>query len=75
MKLIDKFNELSPMRKAAVVAATGWNLTLIAAAQRDLHGRSPEEIRGNKRLWQLLCLTNTLGPVSYFRWGRRGEVA
>ncbi len=71
MGLREKFNNLSTARKVAVVALTAWNLALIVASQRDLHRRSPDQIRGNKRLWQLACLTNTVGPLSYYRWGRK----
>jgi hypothetical protein len=64
------FQRLSPMRQAAVVAVTGWNVSLIVLAQRDIRRRTDAQIRGSRRLWQLACLTNSVGPLSYFRWGR-----
>jgi hypothetical protein len=70
-KLFRKFCMLSPVQQAAIVAITAWNFTLIVVAQRDLSHRPDSEIRGSKLLWRLACLTNTVGPLSYFRWGRR----
>jgi hypothetical protein len=70
-RLISEFKRLSPVRQAAIVGITAWNLTLIIAAQLDLNRRSADELRGSKALWRVACLTNTVGPLSYFRWGRR----
>ena len=70
-RVIAKFQELSPIRQAAVIAGAAWNIALIVLAQRDLNRRDPSELRGSKALWRVLCLTNTVGPVLYFRWGRR----
>ena len=72
-RLISEFKKLSPTRQAAIMAITAWNLTLIVAAQLDLQRQPAEEVRGSKALWRLACLTNTVGPLSYFRWGRRGD--
>jgi hypothetical protein len=68
--VVKHFTRLSPARKAAVVAITGWNVSLIVLAQRDIHRRTDAQIRGSRRAWQLACLTNSVGPLSYFRWGR-----
>ena len=38
--------------------------------QRDLQRRAPDEVRGSKALWRLVCL-NVLGAAVYLRWGRR----
>jgi hypothetical protein len=42
-------------------------------AERDIHRRPAADIRGNKALWRVVCLTNTVGPLIYFRWGRHEE--
>jgi hypothetical protein len=68
--VVERFTRLSPTRKAAVVVVTGWNVSLIVLAQRDIHRRTDAQLRGPRRLWQLACLTNSVGPLSYFRWGR-----
>jgi hypothetical protein len=69
--VIDRFRKLPPAFQAAIVAITAWNLWLSGSAERDIHRRPADEIRGPKLLWRLFCLTNTLGPAVYFRWGRR----
>jgi hypothetical protein len=56
--------------RAAVGVAAVVSLAIIAAAQRDLHRRPAAEVRGDKRLWRIVCL-NALGALAYFRWGRR----
>ena len=45
-------------------------VTLFAAAQVDITKRNPEEIRGPKLLWRLICLINFIGPIIYFSIGR-----
>ena len=46
------------------------SLVIVAAAERDLYGRAADRVRGDKRLWHLVCL-NAVGALAYFRWGRR----
>ena len=41
------------------------------AALRDIYLRADEEIRGNKWVWVGAQAINTLGPLSYFMFGRR----
>lgn len=67
---LTRFKAASPVAQAAIVGLTAWNLWLIATAQRDIQRRPAEEVRGPKLLWRLACLTNTVGPLVYFRWGR-----
>jgi hypothetical protein len=69
---IDRFKGLSPARQAAIVAITAWNFWLFGFAQRDIQRRPPDQIRGRKVFWRLACFANTLGPMAYFQWGRRG---
>lgn len=56
--------------RAQRVGAVAGALALVAAAERDLHGRPETEIRGSKRVWQLVSL-NGLGALAYLAWGRR----
>lgn len=70
-KAIRDFKALSPVRQAAIVAIAAWQLWLLAAAQRDIHRRPADQVRGSKALWRVLSLFNTVGPLAYFRWGRR----
>jgi hypothetical protein len=70
-KMRRDFAALSPIKQAAVVAITAWNLWLIVLSQRSLSHMPAERIRGPKLLWRLACLTNSAGPLAYFSWGRR----
>jgi hypothetical protein len=73
MEALSRFKALSPVPQAAIAGVTAWNLWLIATAQRDIQRRCTDEVRGPKLLWRLACLTNTVGPLVYFRWGRNPE--
>jgi hypothetical protein len=68
--VIGRFRRLPPAGQAAIVGITAWNLWLSGSAERDIHRRRPDQIRGPKALWRVVCLTNTVGPAIYFRWGR-----
>lgn len=46
-------------------------LVFRAAALRDIYLRTDEEIRGNKWVWVGAQAINTVGPLSYFMFGRR----
>lgn len=64
------FKELSPPQRAGAVVSMVISLALVISAERDLHRRPEEEIRGDKRLWRVLCL-NAVGALGYFLLGRR----
>jgi hypothetical protein len=66
-RAISRFKELSPIRQAAITGVTEWNITLSVIAERDIRRRPAADIRGNKVLWRVVCLTNTVGPLSYVR--------
>lgn len=68
---IRDFNErFSPKWRAVILTLACAELGLKVAAARDINRRPVEQIRGSKLFWRLTLLVNTLGPVSYFRWGR-----
>lgn len=60
--------ELRERPSVAVVLAA--SLVTVAVAQRDLHRRPAKEIRGDKRVWRVVCL-NAGGALVYLFWGRR----
>ncbi len=70
-RALNDFKQLSSVRQAAIVAITVWNLWLSVSAERDIQRRPADEVRGSKALWRLACLTNTVGPLIYFRWGQK----
>jgi hypothetical protein len=72
-KAVRDFRALSPVAQAAIVAVTAWNWWLSATAEVSIHQTPAERLRGPKPLWRLVCLTNSVGPLAYFRWGRLEE--
>jgi hypothetical protein len=62
----------SPAQRSLAVVLIAVSLVLVAVAERDLHGRSDEQVRGDKRLWRIVCL-NAIGAVGYLLWGRRPQ--
>ncbi len=46
-------------------------LSLAASAWADLATRPAEKVNGNKLKWALIIAVNFVGPISYFRKGRR----
>jgi hypothetical protein len=68
-RLVRDFRALSPTKQAAIVAITAWNWWLSGSAELSIQRTPAERVRGPKLLWRLACLTNTVGPLAYFRWG------
>jgi hypothetical protein len=56
--------------RIAAFTTLAVSLAIVAAAERDLHKRSAAQVRGDQRIWRLVCL-NALGALAYFRGGRR----
>lgn len=57
--------------KLVVVGVAVLHLSIVTLTWRDLSGRSPEQIRGNKTLWRIVSGANTGGAVAYWLIGRR----
>ncbi len=65
------WRELNPVQRAATVVLAAVQLALSVAAWRDLAKRSDAEVNGDRRLWTFIIAINWIGPVLYFRRGRR----
>jgi hypothetical protein len=65
-----RWSERSTSERGLIIALFTVSIAIVAVAQRDLHGRSDNQVRGSKAVWRLVCL-NALGALAYFRWGRR----
>lgn len=66
-----KWNELTPVQRKTFTWLGVVQVALAAAAWADLFMRPGEFVRGRK-LWRALGIAvNFVGPLSYFRWGRR----
>ena len=60
----------SPAHRSLAAVLIAVSLALVAVAERDLHHRPDKKLRGDRRLWRIVCL-NAVGAVAYLRWGRR----
>ena len=65
-----KWSELSQVQKTGIVVLGIFQISLLAAAQWDIHHRPEEEIRGNKWVWTAIAFVNFAGPAAYFLIGR-----
>ncbi len=66
-----KFADLSPWQRTLVLVLASVQLSLAASAWTDLAKRPAEKINGTKLKWALIIAVNFVGPISYFRKGRR----
>jgi phospholipase D-like protein len=66
-----RWSELSTPGRVGTGVLGTVQLALLVAAQVDIQRRSAREINGSKTVWRLVCLLNFVGPLSYYRWGRR----
>lgn len=66
-----KFRDLPAPSRARIAVLGTLQLALLLAAEIDIQRRPASEINGPKSRWRLGCLINFVGPLIYFRWGRR----
>jgi len=46
-------------------------VALLVAANRDISRRTPQQLNGTRGAWRLATLASFVGPLAYFRFGRR----
>lgn len=63
--------DLSARERTVVVLLGALQLTLSGAAWADLATRPANQVNGRKRTWAWVIAINFVGPVAYFRRGRR----
>lgn len=66
-----KWSELSLPARAVIVAMGLLQIGLLLAALLDIRRRPAREINGPKPLWAALSFVNFIGPLAYFRKGRK----
>ncbi|WP_396277090.1 hypothetical protein [Glutamicibacter creatinolyticus] len=71
MKSKNRWKDLSPARRAALVGLAAVQLLLQGFALRDLAARGQHRINGSKKLWVAATFINFAGPLAYLRWGRK----
>jgi hypothetical protein len=65
------WSDLTPKQQTAVLVLGSVQLSLAATAWADLARRPRETVNGSKIRWALIIAINFVGPIAYFRWGRR----
>ncbi|MBS1870391.1 MAG: PLDc N-terminal domain-containing protein [Actinobacteria bacterium] len=65
-----RWSDLPPARRRAIVVAGVAQVTLQLCALIDLRRRPAARVRGSKRLWAAASFVNWLGPLAYFAFGR-----
>jgi hypothetical protein len=66
-----RWADLSSGQRAGVVALGTVQVSLAAAAWTDLARRPARKVNGPKPVWALVIAINFVGPLAYFRFGRR----
>ncbi|UYP20866.1 hypothetical protein OED52_10270 [Rhodococcus sp. Z13] len=66
-----KFSEMSRPQQVFVVVLAVVQITLASAAWIDLAKRPADKVNGSKARWALTIAVNFVGPIRYFRSGRR----
>lgn len=69
-----RWDELSDGQKAGLLVLAAMQIGLLVAALWDLAHRTPDEVRGDRRMWAGLVFINWIGPLAYFTVGRKGFV-
>lgn len=70
-----KWRDLSTTQRRLIVAAGSVQVSLAITAWIDLIRRDRALVNGPKPMWAAIIALNTVGPLSYFRWGRRRSAA
>jgi hypothetical protein len=66
-----RWSDLTPRQQTAILVLGSIQLSLAATAWTDLARRPAHRVNGRKAVWAAVIAVNWIGPVSYFRWGRR----
>lgn len=66
-----RWHDLSSRQQTAVLTLASVQLSLAATAWADLATRPAAEVNGSKRRWAAIIAINVVGPMAYFRRGRR----
>jgi hypothetical protein len=65
------WSNLSEGQRNAIKVLAVTELTLKVLMLLDIRHRPASQIRGPKAAWRAAAAINTIGPVSYFLFGRR----
>jgi hypothetical protein len=62
----------TPRQRLAAAVLIPVSLAIVAAAEVDLHRRPASEVKGDRRIWRLVCL-NAIGALAYLFFGRQHD--
>jgi hypothetical protein len=66
-----RWDELPAPKKVLVMLLTAVQVSLAVPAWSDLAERPPEAVNGSKKTWAAIIAINFVGPILYYRRGRR----
>ncbi len=66
-----QWNELTGKEKVGVIGLSAIQLALLGAALWDIRHRSATDINGKKWVWTMVSFLNFVGPLAYFKFGRK----
>jgi hypothetical protein len=69
----EHWSELSVRRRITILVVGTVQVGLSVAALVDLQRRPAAQVKGAKGWWRLAALTNTVGPLAYFLFGRKHD--
>ncbi|PSL57331.1 phospholipase D-like protein [Saccharothrix carnea] len=75
MKRHKTWLEMTSAQRRGILALSAVEVLLAGAAWADLARRPAEAVHGRKRWWAVAIAVNFVGPLAYFRWGRKGHAA
>jgi hypothetical protein len=66
-----KWSELTDKQRVLLLVAASVQVSLAVSAWADLADRPASEVNGSKARWAAIIAVNFVGPLTYFRWGRK----
>lgn len=68
-----RWSDMSTAQRAGLLVAMAVQISLAGSAWADLARRPAAQVNGSKARWGALIGVNFVGPLAYFRWGRKGR--
>ncbi|HEX6517598.1 MAG TPA: PLDc N-terminal domain-containing protein [Nocardioidaceae bacterium] len=66
-----RWADLSTTQRVALGLLAALQVSLAVSAWTDLARRPAAQVNGDKARWAAAIGVNFVGPLAYFRWGRR----
>jgi phospholipase D-like protein len=66
-----RWADLSRRQRRLLTVLGAVQMTLAVTAWTDLARRRPDQVNGRRAVWAAVIAVNWVGPLAWFRWGRR----